>query len=81
MVQQIFDFGKSTLDSSYSAICMFQDQSEKIGNVILNQASWVPEEGKKSIQSLVEAYKQGREEFKKNMDDGLKKAGDYLKGL
>ncbi len=81
MVQQILDFNKSTIDSSFNAVCMLQEQSERIGNTMLDNAAWVPEEGKKTIQNLVKTYKQGRDDLKKSVDDGFQKVSDYFKTL
>lgn len=79
MIQQIIDFNKSTIDSGFNAVCLLQEQSERIGNTLLDQAAWLPEDGKKNILSMMKTYKQKRDEFKKNIDDGFKKMEDYFK--
>ena len=52
---------------------MVQDQTETMSKSLLEQAAWLPEEGKKAINDWIEACKKGREEYKKLVDDAYKK--------
>ncbi len=79
MVKQILDFNKSALDNAYKAMCLLQEQSEKMSQATLEQASWLPEEGKKVVNDLSAAYKKGRDDFKKSIDEAFKKAEEYFK--
>ncbi len=79
LVKQILDFNKTTLDNSFNAMVLLQEQSEKLGKSALDQASWLPEEGKKVINDFGEAYKKGRDEFKKSVDEAFSKVEDYFK--
>jgi hypothetical protein len=47
-------------------------------NTFLEQANWMPEEGKKLIRDWVGAYKKGCEDFKKAADDNYKKVEDFF---
>jgi hypothetical protein len=47
-------------------------------NSFVDQAPWLPEEGKKVITNLAGTYKKGREDFRKLVNDGYKKVEDYL---
>jgi hypothetical protein len=38
----------------------------------------VPEEGRKAIDNYVDVYKNGRQQFKKYMDDSFKRAEEIL---
>jgi uncharacterized coiled-coil DUF342 family protein len=78
MAKQMIDFNKATFDNSFSSMVLLQEQSEKMVKAFLDQATWLPEEGKKVLNEWVTAYKKGREEFKKMVDESYKKVDDYF---
>ena len=78
IAKQMIDFQKSTFDNSFSAMSMVQEQAERMVNMSLTQATWLPEEGKKAIEDWIGAYKNGCEDFKKTVDDNFKKVEDFF---
>lgn len=78
IAKQMIDFHKSTFTNSYNAIVMLQDQSEKMMNTFLSQATWVPQDLRKVVGDWVEACKKGREEFKSSMDENFRRVEDYF---
>ncbi len=78
MAKQMIDFYKSAFDNNFNAMVMFQEQTEKTMKTALDQASWLPAEGKKVVDEWIKAYKQGRDEFKKITEDNFKKVEDYF---
>ena len=79
MLKQMLDFNKSAFDNSFSAMLTIQEQNEKMFNTFLEQATWIPEEGKKLIQEWINAYKKGCEDFKNTADENYGKVVDYFK--
>ena len=77
-IKQAIDFNQTSFDSAFDATVMFQNQFEKVATSMLEQASWIPEEGRKAIDNYVDAYKSGRDQFKKYVDEGFKKAEEIL---
>jgi hypothetical protein len=78
MVKKVVDFNKATFDSSFNALVMMQDQTEVMFKNILEQAPWIPEQGKKAVQDMGAAYKKGREEFKRAVEEGFKNLDSYF---
>jgi len=78
ILKQMIDFNKATFDNSFSAMVMLQEQTERMANQLLDQAGWLPEEGKKAIGDWVNAYKTGRADFKKSVDDSFEKVTEYF---
>ncbi len=76
--KQMIDFYKSTFDNSFNAMVMLQEQTEKNMKMALDQATWLPAEGKKVIDEWVKAYKQGRDEFKKVTEENFKKVEEFF---
>ena len=68
---QMIDFQKTMFNNGFNTMVMFQDQAEKMSNSLMDQAPWVPEEGKKAVTQWVNAFKEGRENFKKTIDEGF----------
>ena len=78
MAKQMIDFHKATFDNTFNAMVMLQDQTEKMVNTFLAQATWLPEEGKRVIDEWLKAYKKGREDFRRLVDDNFKKVDDFF---
>ena len=74
----MIEFNKATFDNTFNAMVMLQEQAERLANTLLEQATWLPEEGKKVIEEWVEAYKKGREDFKKAADENFKRVEDFF---
>ena len=67
MAKQAINFQKSAFEKTFNATVMLQDQTEKMANSFMDQASWMPAESKKLINDWVVAYKKGRDDFKKSV--------------
>jgi hypothetical protein len=80
LLKKMLEFNKTSFDNSFSAMVMIQNQTEQMVNTLLDQATWIPAEGKKAISEWVDSYKKGRETFKKAVDDGFKKVDDSFGG-
>jgi hypothetical protein len=78
LMKQMVDFNKTTFDNTFNAITMLQDQMERMSSMFLEQTPALPEEGKKAVKEWLKAYKTGREEFKKAVDEGYKKLEGFL---
>ena len=78
IAKQMIDFQKTMFDNTYNAMVLVQEQTERTANALLDQATWMPEEGKKAITDWVNAYKKGREDFKKGVDENFKRVEDFF---
>ena len=78
MLKQMLDFNKTAYDNSFSAMLTIQEQNAKMVNTFLEQATWMPEEGKKLIRDWVGAYKKGCEDFKKAADENYRKVDEFF---
>jgi polyhydroxyalkanoate synthesis regulator phasin len=78
VVKQMVDFNKATFDNTFNALIMLQEQAERMANTMLEQANWMPEEGRKAISDWVGAYKKGRTEFKGMVDESFAKVEEFF---
>ena len=76
--KQMVDFNKGAFNNAFNAMVMIQDQNETLATTMLNQATWMPEEGKKAVKEWVDTFKKGREEYKKTVDEAFKKMEGFL---
>lgn len=76
--KQMVDFNKGAFNSAFNAMVMVQDQTETLANTMLNQATGMPEEGRKAIREWVDAFKKGRETYRKTVDDAFKKVETFF---
>ena len=80
MFKQMLDFNKTAFDNTFNAMSTIQEQNAKMMSTFLEQASWMPEEGKKLIRNWIDAYKKGYEDFKKTADENYRKVNDFFAG-
>jgi hypothetical protein len=78
MFKQMIDFQKKTFDNSFKAMATLQEQGEKMVNMFLEQASWLPAEGKKAVEEWISAYRKGRDDFKKTIDENFGNVEKYF---
>ena len=78
LTKQMIDFNKASFDNSFNAMVLLQEQTEKMVNTFMDQAAWLPGEGKKALNEWVETVRKGREDFKKVVDQGFGKVEDYF---
>jgi hypothetical protein len=72
---------KKIMDDGYSRVevfcdsnkmMMFRDHTEKMYDFYLNQAKWIPQDVKKTMEELDATYKKGCDEFKKYVDEYIR---------
>jgi hypothetical protein len=77
-LKQMIEFNQSTFNTTFEAMSLLQDQFERVAQTAVDQASWLPEEGRKAIENWVDAFKSGRNEFKKYVDESYQKVESYF---
>lgn len=78
ILKQMIEFNQATFNNTFQAMVLLQDQFERIAQTTVEQANWLPAEGRKSIEDWVEAYKTGRDNYKSYVDDSYKKVEKYF---
>jgi hypothetical protein len=78
ILKQLVQFNKTVFDNAFKAMTLAQEQGEKMLNALLDQSTWLPEEGKKTITDWLKAYKKGVDDFKKALDEQYKKVDDFF---
>ena len=66
--KQMTQFNKTAFDNSYNAMETLREQNEKMTNSLLDQATWMPEEGKKVINEWMKDYKKIVDQNYKNVE-------------
>lgn len=79
MLKQMIDFNNAAFNNSFNTMVTIQEQMEKVTSVLMDQATWLPEEGKKVVRDWLGAYKEGRQKFKASIDENFKKVEDFFK--
>ncbi|MBF0509297.1 MAG: hypothetical protein HQK57_10280 [Deltaproteobacteria bacterium] len=69
--KQMIEFEKATLDNTFNAMSMVQDQMEKMTNLMMDQAAWIPQEGKKVVNDYLATCRKTSSDFKTMMNDGF----------
>ena len=80
IAQQMIQFNKTAFDNTFNAMTMVSEQNEKMVGTFLQQATWLPEEGRKAIENWIQTYKKGCEDFKKLVDENYQKVEEFFAG-
>ena len=72
--KQMIDFNQTTFGNAFDAMVLLQDQFDKVANTALDQIPGVPTEGRKAIKNWSEVFKDGRKNFKQQIDSGFEQA-------
>ena len=67
-LKQMVQFNKTAFNQGYDAMEMLWKQNEKMTHSLLDQAAWIPEEGKKTVNEWMRLFKKGCDDFKKTAD-------------
>ncbi len=78
MMKQMIQLNKTVFENTLSSMAVLQDQMEKATNTFLEQATWLPAEGKKVIEEWVKACKKGRENYKSAVDESFKRVEAFF---
>jgi polyhydroxyalkanoate synthesis regulator phasin len=78
VAKQMIGLNKATFNNSFQAMVLFQEQTEKMADTLLEQTFWMPEEGKKVLSEWAKTYKKGRDDFKKVIDQNFKNAEAFF---
>lgn len=77
-VKQMIEMNKAAFETTFNTVALLQDQLQMMGNLAIEQAQWIPTEGKKVSDEWMNACRKGRDNFKKAMDEGFAKAEAFL---
>jgi len=80
LFKQMIDFQKATFDNSFAALTTMQEQGEKMMTMFIDQAPWLPKEGRKVIRDWIAAYAKGRDDLKQMVEDNFEKVEAYFAG-
>lgn len=64
ITKQVLDFQRGAFSSWHGAMSILQEQAALTVDTMLNQAIWIPEEGRQAILSWVSAWKNEGDRFK-----------------
>ncbi len=78
MAKQMMDLQRMTFDGMVTNMITFWDQTDKVFGTFIDQAAWVPAEGKTAFKKWIDGNKKGCETFKKAVNDGYERLESYF---
>jgi polyhydroxyalkanoate synthesis regulator phasin len=78
IAKQLIEFQKASFDNTFNSLAVLHEQTEKMVQTFIQQATWLPNEGKEAIKEWVNIYKKGRIDFKAAADKNYKKVEEYF---
>lgn len=79
LFKQMVELNKNSFENSFEAMDMLNKQNREITETFLSQASWMPEEGKKACNDMLEAIQKGAGDFKKVVNENYIRVESFLK--
>jgi hypothetical protein len=71
ITKQVLDFQKGAFSSWYGAMSILQKQAALTMDTMLDQAIWIPDEGREAILSLVNAWQNEGDRFKTYVEESF----------
>jgi polyhydroxyalkanoate synthesis regulator phasin len=78
MQKTVMEGMRSGMLMSFDTMNSVQEQMEKMWRTLLDQSGELQKEGEKVLQEWLENVRKGREEFRRNLEEGLRKMEDLL---
>lgn len=78
LAQQMIDFQKFSFLSCYDAATAVQNQATSAMDLMLNQAAWVPSEGRQAISAWIDTCQRERDRFKAYVEKSYANLGMYF---
>jgi hypothetical protein len=78
ILKQLLEFQNVTFNNAFDANALLQDQLELMTSTVMDQASWLPPEGRKAFDSWVGMYKSSRDNLKKYVNENYKQADHFF---
>ena len=71
ITRRALDFQKSTFATCYDAVSAIQDHTVSEVDKLLNQTTWIPDEGRKVISSWINFCKNERERYRAYLEESF----------
>jgi hypothetical protein len=78
LLKQMIEFNQAAFNNSFNAIVMLQEQFERVANTVLEQATWLPAEGRNAVENWVQSFKTGRDNYKQYMEESYKQVEKFF---
>ena len=78
MQKTVMEGMRSGMLMSFDTMNSVQEQMEKMWRTLLDQGGELQKEGEKVLQEWLENMRKGREEFRRNLEEGLHKMEDLM---
>ena len=78
ITKRVIDYQKLSFDHWYNAVAMIQDQAESTMDLMFNQATWIPQEGRNAYQSWMNVCQQERGRYKSYVEKGFATLEKFL---
>ena len=77
-IKQAIDFNKNAFNNVFNALVVLQDHAERVCNAALENANWIPKEGRNALGEWTASFKKGRENYKDTVNKGFKELEGVL---
>ena len=71
-LKRMTTFNHTLFQNAFDVSVQIQDQFEKIGDTMLDQAGWLPADHRNRYNAWLEACKAGRDSYRTYIDEGFK---------
>jgi hypothetical protein len=78
LTKQVVDLQKMSFANWINAIGIVQDQTASAMDTIIDQNTWIPEQGRDAMQAWIKACRQEQTRFKSFIDQGFSTMEKFL---
>jgi hypothetical protein len=78
MLKQMIEFNQAAFNNTFNAMIMLQEQFERVASTVMEQATWLPAEGRSAIENWVQSYKTGRDNYIQYMEESYQQVEKFF---
>ena len=75
ITQHFICTNRNLFNNWFAALSLFQERTEKMANIMFDQAAWIPMEGKRAVNDWLAICRKGTETFRMAVNEGFEKMG------
>ena len=76
--KQMLEFNQAAFNNTFNALTALQGQFEQVAKTVLDQATWLPAEGRQAIENWTETYKSACQTCKQQIDDSFSQVEKFF---
>jgi hypothetical protein len=78
IIKQLKEVSELSFSNAFDVMALLQDQTGRVATAMLDQSGWLSNGSREAVHTYAEAFKGGRQSFKKFVDAGYQQLDKFI---